>query len=350
MEYIRLGRTGLMVTSPAFGALPIQRDSLETAVQLLQRAQDGGINFFDTANAYSDSEEKLGAAFHDRRDKIIIATKSGGKDYDTVLSHIELSLRRLRTDYIDVIQLHNPAALPDPEDPKSTYGAMKEAQKRGWVRFIGITNHGVERAAAAIRSDRYDTVQFPFNILSADKDLALAPLAKEHDVGFIAMKALAGGLLNNGAAAFAFMRQYDNVVPIWGVQKSEELEQFLALSAHPPVVDDAMRKIWADFRHELAGDFCHACGYCLPCPAGIDIPTTARMTLLLGRAVYQNFLNDRSREMMEKITQCKHCGLCKSRCPYGLDASRMNEDNLKFYRAFCEAHKDEWQDGTPAMK
>lgn len=344
MQKIRLGRTGLMVTSPAFGALPIQRDPMPVAVKILQRALDGGINYFDTANAYTDSEEKLGEAFHDRRDRIIISTKSGGKDYGTVLSHIELSLRRLRTDYIDIIQLHNPGELPDTEDPKSTYAACVEAKKRGWVRFIGITNHGVTRAEAAVRSGKYDTVQYPFSLLAAPRELELVELAKQQDVGFIAMKALSGGLLSDAAAAFSFIRQFDSVVPIWGIQKMEELEQFLALAENPPAIDDRMRALWDAYRRELSGDFCRACGYCLPCPAGIDIPATARMSLMLGRAVYRNFIDKANREKMEQVTRCIHCGQCKSRCPYGLDASRLNAENLVFFRNFVEQHKDELPD------
>ena len=183
MDKIRLGKTGLEVSACAFGALPIQRVSFKDAAYLLRKAYDNGVTYFDTANAYSDSEEKIGAALSDVRDKIIISTKSGGKDYDTVLSHIELSLKRLRTDYIDLIQLHNPSVLPDVNDPHSTYAACVEAKRRGWVRFIGITNHGRERARQAVLSGAYDTLQFPLTCIAPQEDLDLAYLAHEHDMG-----------------------------------------------------------------------------------------------------------------------------------------------------------------------
>ena len=190
MEKIRLGKTGLMVSASSFGALPIQRISMKDAGYLLRKAYDSGINYFDTANAYSDSEEKIGAALSDVREHIIISTKSGGKDYDTVLSHIQLSLKRLKTDYIDLIQLHNPSELPDVNDPHSTYAACVEAKRRGYVRFIGITNHGRERARAAVLSGAYDTLQFPLTCIAPQEDIDLALLAHERDMGFIAMKGM----------------------------------------------------------------------------------------------------------------------------------------------------------------
>ena len=162
MEKIRLGRTELMVTKTAFGALPIQRISGEDAAKLVRRAYEGGINFFDTANAYSDSEEKLGLALHDVRQDVVIATKSGAADKKTALAHIEESLRRLQTDYIDLFQFHNPAVLPDPEDPEGAFAAALEMKEKGHIRHIGITNHRLHIAKAAIASGNFETLQFPF--------------------------------------------------------------------------------------------------------------------------------------------------------------------------------------------
>lgn len=338
MKKIRLGRTNLMVTASSFGALPIQRLSSKDAEYLLRKAYDNGINFFDTANAYSDSEEKIGRALSDVRQNIVIATKSGASDKKGLLEHVELSLRRMKTDYIDILQLHNPGILPDVDDPDSLYGGLLEAQKRGWIRFLGITNHGVERAEDAVRSEKYDVLQFPFSSLANEREIALVELAKEHDVGFIAMKGLAGGLINNAATTFSFIKQYPNVVPIWGIQRESELDEFLAMEEHPPAYDEAMEALIEKDRAELLGNFCRACGYCLPCPAEIDIPMAARMSLLLRRAVYQNFLTESQYQGMLKIENCIECGACKSRCPYGLDTPELLKENLVDYKNFRETH------------
>ena len=339
MKKIRLGKTGLMVSASGFGALPIQRLNMEDAVRLLRRAYDGGINYFDTANAYTDSEEKIGNALSGVRHEIIISTKSGAKDKPTLLKHIELSLRRMKTDYIDILQLHNPQTLPDPGDPDSTYGGLLEAKKRGWIRFIGITNHSAEHAREAVLSDRYDTLQYPFSMLSSKRDVELVELADGHDMGFIAMKALSGGLVSNAAAAFSFMKQYPTVVPIWGIQRESELDEFLALEKNPPAYDEHMKALIEKDRKELAGDFCRGCGYCLPCAAGIDIPTGARMKFLLRRAPYRQFLTDEKRAGMLKIEDCIHCNACRSRCPYGLDTPALLRENLEDYLKFYSEHK-----------
>ena len=223
MEKIRLGRTNLMVTKTSFGALPIQRISTEDAVKLVRRAYESGINYFDTANAYTDSEEKLGIALHDVREHVVISTKSGATDKKTVLAHIEESLRRLQTDYIDLFQFHNPAELPDPEDPDGSFAAALEMKEKGYIRHIGITNHRLHIAKEALASGNFETLQFPFRHISGQQELDLVAECKKRDVGFIAMKGLSGGLLNNAEVCHAFMAQYDNVVPIWGIQHEWEV-------------------------------------------------------------------------------------------------------------------------------
>lgn len=338
MNKIRLGKTGLMASASSFGALPIQRLSKDEAVSLLRKAYTLGINYFDTANAYTDSEEKIGLALSDVRENIILSTKSGATDKITLLQHVELSLRRMRTNYIDILQLHNPAVLPDPNDPSSSYAGLLEAKKRGWVRFIGITNHSADRARQAVLSGLYDTLQYPFSSLAAEQDIALAKLTHEYDMGFIAMKGLAGGLITDASTTFSFIRQYPFVVPIWGIQRESELLEFLQLEENPPAYDQDMRTRIEKDRRELLGNFCHGCGYCLPCPVQIDIPTAARMSLLLRRAPYRQFLTDQNREKMLRIEQCLHCNQCASRCPYGLDTPSLLQDNLADYLQFAQEH------------
>ena len=337
MDTTQLGRTGLQVTRTAFGVLPLQRTETTEAVRILRRAYDAGITFYDTARAYSDSEEKIGQALGDVRGEIIIATKSGATTREGVLSDLETSLRNLRTDYVDILQLHNAASLPDPNDPDSSYAALAEARAKGMVRFIGITNHSRARAAAAVESGLYDTLQFPLCHISAPEDLALIDLCREKHVGLIAMKALSGGLLTHAPTAFAFLRQYDNVVPIWGFQRMAELEELLALDATPPALDaDVWERIERD-RHALAGEFCRACGYCLPCPTRIPIPMAARMSLLLRRMPFQQFLSAEWQEQMRRINDCLDCGHCKGACPYGLDTPALLRRNLEDYEAFYAA-------------
>ena len=342
MEKIRLGRTELLVSKTSFGALPIQRISKAEAARLVRRAFDGGVNYFDTANMYTDSEEKLGAALHDVRRSVVISTKSAAVDKKTVLAHIEQSLRSLRTDYIDLFQFHNPAKLPDPADPDGAFAAALEMQRRGYIRHIGITNHRLAVARAAIDSGNFETLQFPFCYLAAEQDLDLVARCKAADMGFIAMKGLSGGLLSNAEACYAFMKQYDNVVPIWGIQREEELDQWLELAERDPDLTPELEAVIARDRRELAGNFCRSCGYCLPCAAGIDIPQSARMSALLRRSPYQKYMTDEWYEKMHRIENCIHCDACKSRCPYGLDTPALLQLMLQDYDAFyAEHHNDQ---------
>jgi uncharacterized protein len=334
METMVLGRTGLKVGRSGFGALPIQRLTLKDGADLLRKAYDRGFTFFDTARGYSDSEEKLGRALSRVRDKIIIATKTHAKSRNDVMANIATSLEKLKTDHVDILQLHNPSPLPDPGDPQGVYAGLIEAKEKGMTRFIGISNHSFDIALQAVKSGNYDTVQYPLSSLSNEKDLSLIPICKEHSVGCIAMKAISGGLITDVRTTFAFLRRFDNVLPIWGIQRELELEQFTALEADPPVLDDALWKQIEKDRRELSGKFCRGCGYCLPCTAGIQINMAARMSLLLRRAPYGNFLTGEWAEKMELVGKCTGCGKCKSRCPYELDTPELLKMNLKDYREF----------------
>ncbi len=329
---VRLGRTEIVVNKNGFGALPIQRVGKKEAVRLLQKAFDGGIRFFDTARAYSDSEEKLGAAFEGIREKLFIATKSGAKTGQDLEKDLEKSLSLLRTDYIDIYQFHNPSFCPRPGDGSGLYEAALAARKAGKIRHIGITNHRLGIAMEAIESGLYETLQFPFSYLSTEKDEELVRACQKADMGFIAMKALSGGLITNSAAAYAHAAQFENVLPIWGVQRESELDEFLSYIGKPPVMSPKIREIIEKDRAELSGEFCRGCGYCMPCPAGIVINNCARMSLLLRRSPSAGWLGEEWQERMKKIEDCLHCNQCKSKCPYGLDTPALLEKNLEDYR------------------
>ncbi len=340
MRYIRLGRTGLMVSAVSFGALPIQRISFEDAAALIRRALDGGINYFDTANAYTDSEMKIGLALSDVRDKIVLSTKSQARDREGVLAHIENSLRMLKTDYIDLFQFHQVPEVPDPKDPNGAYAGALEAKKRGWIRHIGVTTHRVKVAEECIASGLFETLQFPFSYISSERDLALADKCREAGMGYIAMKGLAGGMLTNVRACHAFMKQYPNVVPIWGIQTTEELNQWLAVAEEDPDLDEELAAFIQKERQELSGSFCRSCGYCMPCPVGIEIRNCARMNMLLRRSPWQQYMTPEWQAKMNKIEDCLECRSCASRCPYQLDTPNLLKYMLKDYREFYETHKD----------
>ncbi len=329
---MRLGKTGIETRQNAFGALPVQRVSEKEAVKLLRDAYDGGMTYFDTARYYSDSEHKLGLAFEGMRDKIFIATKTGAVTVKDFEKDLETSLTELKTDYIDVYQFHNPAFCPRPGDESGIYDAMLKAKEQGKVRHIGITNHRLAIAKEAIISGLYETLQFPFSYLSGPKDIELVNMCKSADMGFIAMKALAGGLITDSRAAFAFIAMYDNVLPIWGIQREAELKEWLSYMDDAPIMNDEIRKIIEKDVNELSGEFCRGCGYCMPCPVGIQINNCARMSLMLRRAPSDAWLNETWQKNMAMIENCLHCNSCKSKCPYGLDTPSLLEKNLCDYK------------------
>lgn len=331
MDYVTLGRTEIKVCKNGFGALPIQRISFDSAKEILLHAYNNGINFFDTARFYTDSEEKIGYALSDVRDKIYIATKTAAQNADDFWKDLNTSLNNMKTDYIDIYQFHNPSFCPKPNDGTGLYEAMLEAKAQGKIRFIGLTNHRLAVAQEAIDSGLYDTIQFPFCYLATDKDIAIVENCKKNNLGFIAMKGLSGGLITNSAAAYAFMAQYDNVLPIWGVQRMSELNEFLSYNTNPPSVTGEIKELIDNDRKMLAGEFCRGCGYCMPCPVGIEINNCARMSLLIRRSPSELQLTPAVQAKMKKIENCLHCNQCKSKCPYGLDTPKLLEENYKDY-------------------
>lgn len=327
MRTITLGTTGISVPQNAFGALPIQRISKEEAVKLLRRAYEGGMRLFDTARMYSDSEEKLSAAFGDMREKVFITTKTGAQTAEDFQKDLATSLSWLG--YIDIYQFHNPPFCPKPGDGTGLYEAMLEAKAAGKIRHIGLTNHRFHIAKEAIESGLYETVQFPFSYLATEDDLSVVRMAKEHNMGFLAMKGLSGGLINNSAAAYAWMTQFDNVLPIWGVQRANELEEFLSYMEDTPAMTDELRVLIDHDREELSGSFCRGCGYCMPCPMGIEINQCARMSLMIRRAPTPAWMDEAGIARMKKIEECINCRQCASKCPYGLDTPALLQENYK---------------------
>lgn len=338
MANVRLGKTEIIVNKNGFGALPVQRITKKEAVRLLHKAYDGGIDFYDTARVYTDSEEKLGEAFSDRRNHIRISSKTGATTVEGFWKDLETTLHNLKTDHLDIYQFHNPSFCPKPGDESGIYNAMLEAKKKGMVLHIGITNHRLNVAQEAIDSGLYETLQFPFCYLSGEPELKLLEGCKKQDMGFLSMKALSGGLITNAAAAYAFQAQYDTL-PLWGIQRETELDQFLSFIQNPPVMDEEMTAVIAKDRSELLGEFCRGCGYCMPCPAGIEINNCARMSLLLRRSPSASYLTPEWQEKMKRIEDCRHCDSCRKKCPYGLNTPSLLQKNYEDYKEILAGKK-----------
>ena len=331
MQTVRLGKTNLTVSKNGFGALPVQRVGMDEACRILRKAYEGGINYFDTARFYTDSEEKIGKALSDVRENIIISTKTMRTDVEGFWSELNTSLSLLKTDYIDIYQFHNPPFCPKLNDGTGLYEAMLEAKAKGMIRHIGITSHKLAIAEEAVRSGLYETLQFPFSYLASEKEEALVRLCEEHDVGFICMKALAGGLITRSDVAYAYLADYP-VAPIWGIQRERELDEFLSYNENPPKLTAERVAYIEKERKELSGDFCRGCGYCMPCPVGIEINNCARMSLMLRRAPTAMSLTPAQQEKMKKIEDCINCGQCKAKCPYGLDTPNLLKKNYEDYK------------------
>ena len=338
MQKVRLGRTGLVVPRNGFGALPIQRITTDAAVSLIRRALDGGMYYFDTARFYTDSEEKLGIALEGRRHEAIISTKTGATNAEDFWSQLETSLHLLRTDYVDLYQFHNLPFCPRPGDGSGLYEAMLEAQRQGKVRHIGITNHRQRVAIEAIESGLYETLQYPFSYLASEADHDIVRRTLEADMGFICMKGLSGGLITNSAAAYAWLAQYE-VAPIWGIQKEQELDEWLSYQDNPPALTAELQAVIDHDRRELSGNFCRGCGYCQPCTVDIQIQDCNRMSLFLQRAPHSVYVTDEWRHKMDMIDDCVHCDICKTRCPYGLDIPTLLVKNKADFDAVWAARQ-----------
>ncbi|WP_298520604.1 aldo/keto reductase [uncultured Methanobrevibacter sp.] len=326
---MRLGKTNLEVNKNGFGALPIQRRNEADSIEILTAAYDAGIDFYDTARFYTDSEQKLGKAFEDVRENIYIASKTGMETVEEFWNDLETSLKELRTDYLDLYQFHNISFCPKAED--DLYKAMLEAKEQGLIRHIGITTHKITIANEALDSGLYETLQYPFSYLSGDEELKLIDRCKNLDVGFIAMKAMGGGLIKNSKASFAYINQFDNVLPIWGIQKLTELNEFLSYD-ESTILDDELKSAIENDKKELGDNFCRGCGYCMPCPEEINISLCARMSLWIRRFPTEPNMDERTQDIMRKTLDCVECYECVDKCPYELDIPNLLKENYEDYQ------------------
>ena len=341
MKTVRLGKTGLEVSRVGMGGIPIQRPPMDEAVKVIQRALDLGVNFIDTSVAYGDSEIRIGKGVAGRRDEVVLATKGSWRDKDAARDCIGRSLKRLSTDYIDIWQFHNIGTFEVYEQVLAPGGAIEAAQEaleEGKIRHIGMSTHNLDVALKAVTSRYFETIQFPFNFISNEAVDELLPLARKHDVGFIGMKPIAGGTIQDANLAIKYLLQYDNVVPDPGIEKVEEIEEIVDIvNGSWELTSDELRRI-EEIRTELGTRFCRQCLYCMPCPNGVNI-----WMLMITQGMHRLWPLDTFLEWMEKPIEsgrnCVQCGECEEKCPYHLPIREMIVENMKFYESVRDKRK-----------
>jgi predicted aldo/keto reductase-like oxidoreductase len=334
MRKIKLGQTGLTVSAVGFGGIPIQRLSEQGAVDVVRRCLDLGITFLDTANGYTTSEERIGKAIAHRHENLVLATKTDSREGKGVREHLALSLERLGVEAIDLYQLHCVSSEEDYEKvlaPGGPLDVLKEAQASGQIRHIGLTSHSMEIALKAVRSGHFETIMFPFNFIANEAAQELIPLALKHEIGFIAMKPLAGGTLDNAPLAFKYLRQFPRILPIPGIERVEEIEEIVALMEGPTEMTPSERKEIERLRAELGNRFCRRCGYCQPCPEGVSVQLLMIMDSLLKRMPPANVFTDLS-PVVGGAESCVECGECEDKCPYNLPIRKMIEEHVALFR------------------
>jgi predicted aldo/keto reductase-like oxidoreductase len=336
VEKIRLGKTGMMVTRLGFGGIPIQRLSENDAVAVVRRCLDLGINYIDTANGYSTSEERIGKAVKGRRHDVLIATKTFPGTPDIIEKNLDLSLKRLDTDYIDLYQFHGvneTATLNRIIDPENgLYKVFEKAKKAGKIRHIGITSHQMDAAKAEVKTGKFETIMFPFNFITNEPAKELLPLCREQDMGFIVMKPLAGGMLDNATIAFKYLLQFPDVVAIPGIEKIPEIEEIAALYQGSGKMTAAERKKMHQMIDELGTRFCRRCDYCQPCQQGIPISMIMTFPTFVKRLPPDWYLKSPMIPgAMEKAATCIECGECEERCPFKLPIREMIKEGYDLY-------------------
>lgn len=333
MNYRILGRTELRISEVGFGGIPIIRLQTEEAVRVLRYAFEKGVTFYDTAHVYKDSEYKIGQAFKGMRDKIIVATKTMQRDAKGALEQLENSLRMLQTDYIDLYQFHQVAQEKDWEQiigPGGALETMLKAKRQGKIRHIGITSHSLPMAIKMVKTGLFDTIQFPFNFIEAAAKEKLCVAADALNLGMLGMKPFGGGVINNAALAFKFLRQYPEVIPIPGYDSLSSVDDILALYEQPNIVTPEDLDLMDKFRAEVGHRFCRRCEYCQPCPQGVMITPAMGYPIIASRmspAVAVEF----SKKAMGTVPQCINCGICTSCCPYELNIPEMLKQNYALF-------------------
>ena len=325
MDYVTLGKTGLKISRMGFGGIPIQRIDAQGTKELIHKMADAGVNYIDTARGYTVSEEYLGHALEGVRDKFVLATKSMARTKDAMAADIEKSLDNLRTEYIDLYQVHNPSMeqLDEVIAEGGALEALQEAKKEGKIGHIGLTAHSVEVFERALELDWVETLMFPYNIVENQIE-HLMEKCKEKNIGFICMKPLAGGAIEDPKLALRFICANPNVtVVIPGMYTQEEVEQNVAAADdESPLTEEELQKA-EEIKSQLGNNFCRRCNYCAPCTQGINIPSVFLFEGYLKRYNLEAWARERYGTLKVKASACIQCGECETRCPYHLPIREM---------------------------
>jgi len=336
MEKIRLGRTGMMVTRLGFGGIPIQRASEEEAIAVVKKCLELGINFLDTANGYTTSEERIGKAIKGKREGLFLATKSQARNREDVEKHLKLSLQRLGVDYIDLYQFHNVSdtkTLKTMLDPNGPRAVVEDAKRAGLVKHIGATSHQIDVAKDIVKTGLFETVMFPLNFMSYEGKEELLSLARQHDVGFIAMKPLAGGMIDNVTVAIKYLLQFPDIVLIPGIERVPEIEEIARIFEGPKELTAREKREMERIRRELGTRFCRRCDYCQPCTADISISHVMSFPSLRKRLPLVRLYTGKFADSFTKALECTDCGECEERCPYNLPIRDMMKEHIKLHQA-----------------
>lgn len=328
MEYKVLGKTGLKISKLGFGGIPIQKVDAETTRKLVEAMIEKGINYIDTARGYTVSESYLGEALEGVRDKFVLATKSMSRSKEAMAKDIEISLGNLRTDYIDIYQVHNPSMqqLEEVMAPGGALEALMEAREAGKIGHIGLTVHSVEVFEKAIELPWVETIMFPYNIVERQAEDLIHKCA-EKNIGFIVMKPLAGGAIEDATLALRFICANPDVsVVIPGMFDVKEIEQNLASCENSSPLSETEKEAIQKVREELGNNFCRRCNYCAPCTVGISIPNVFLFQGYLDRYGLEGWARERYATLSVKASACVECGACEPRCPYNLPIREMLKD------------------------
>ena len=330
MEYVTLGKTGLKISRLGFGGIPIQRVDAAATTKLVKAMAEKGMNYIDTARGYTVSESYLGEALEGLRDKFVLATKSMARTKEAMAKDIDISLGNLRTDYIDLYQVHNPGLkdLDTVTAPGGALEALLEAKEAGKIGHIGLTAHSVEVFEKALTFPWVETIMFPYNIVESQGEELIAK-CKEQNVGFIAMKPIAGGNLDDTTLALRYIvNNPDCTIVIPGMGSAEEVRQNSSDEVFLPLSDEDKAEC-TKIARELGSEFCRRCGYCAPCPQGINIPSNFLFANYLRKYGLADWAKDRYATLPKNATDCVKCGICETRCPYNLPIRAMLEKVAK---------------------
>jgi predicted aldo/keto reductase-like oxidoreductase len=322
MRQMVLGRSGLSVSAVGLGGVQFSKITPKQVSGVIGVAIDCGITFFETAYGYFDSEEKMGPALRGKRKKIILASKSWVRDGKTIAKHMDESLARLKTDYLDIYQLHGVDRKEDLEQALARNGALAavlKAQKAGKVRSIGMTSHSMDRSLAALKLDLFDTLQYPISLINTEIPRSgLLKLARQNNVGLIAMKPLGGGRIDNPRLALGYVYRYGDVVPVVGVETPEQVRELAKVADKPPTLSAKDMAAIVQIRRTLGKSFCRACRYCEPCPRQINIFQGMYLPIYLKQMGEARFFRSGYPTWLEKVEDCTACRACENRCPFHL--------------------------------